>query len=217
MINLAGKFRIMKNPHPAVDAYIEKALPFARPILTKIRKTIHKACPGITETVKWGMPFFDYQGPIAGMAAFKAHCAFFFWKAALLEDPENYLQKRAAEGGSAMGNFGKIGSVNDLPPEKVIIGFVKQAMRINEAGIKVTRKKAAPVKEPEVPVDLSALLKKHKVARQTFEAFPPSHRKEYIQWITEAKTEATRMKRTLATFELLKEGKSLNWKYQSKK
>lgn len=207
----------MNNLNPAVDAYIEKALPFARPILTKIRKAIHKACPEIKESIKWGMPSFDFHGPIAGMASFKAHCAFFFWKAPLLDDPEGYLQKRAAEGGSAMGNFGKITSLSELPPEKVIIGFVKQSMQLNEKGIKVPRKKAALVKEPEVPVDLSALLKKNKVARQTFDAFPPSHRKEYIEWINEAKTEATRMKRTLATFELLKAGKSLNWKYQSKK
>ena len=115
-----------------VDAYIEKAQPFAQPILIKLRQLVHKACPNVSETIKWGMPSFDYKGPMFSIAAFKQHCAGGFWKYKLMNDPKGYLQERSNQGGEAMGNMGTITSLKDLPPDSVFIDFVKQHMKLNE-------------------------------------------------------------------------------------
>ena len=196
-----------------VDAYIAKSAAFAQPILSHLRKLVHKGCPGVTETVKWGMPFFEYGGEIVcNMAGFKEHCSFGFWKASLLKDPEGALNIKDK---NSMGHFDRIGSLKDLPADKIIVALVKEAALLNEQGIK----KASPAKKapkaalPE-PAELTAALKKNKKARIAFDAFPPSHRREYIEWIAEAKTEATRGKRIATTVEWLLEGKSRNWKYQ---
>src|SRR5438874_9153330 len=107
-----------------IDAYIEKAQPFAKPILKHLRKLIHQACPEVQETIKWGMPSFDYKGPFVSMAAFKAHAVFGFWKARLLKDPHNYLGERAIDGGEAMGHLGRLTKLSDLPPDKVMLDFI---------------------------------------------------------------------------------------------
>src|SRR5689334_12878262 len=109
---------------PRIDAYIEKAQPFSQPILKKLRQLIHTACPEVTETIKWGMPSFEYKGPMCGFAAFKQHCVFGFWKTKLIDDPKGYMQERSAQGGDAMGNLGRITSVKDLPPDKVLLDFI---------------------------------------------------------------------------------------------
>ncbi|HMT29816.1 MAG TPA: YdeI/OmpD-associated family protein [Bacteroidia bacterium] len=199
-----------------IDAYIEKANPFARPILIKLRSVIHKACPEVTETIKWGMPFFEYKGPMCNFAAFKQHCTFGFWKNDLIKDPNNHLQARAAQGGDAMGNLGRITSVKDLPADKIMIDFIKQAMKLNEQGIKVEKKISAVKKEIKIPEEFQLALKKNKKSATVYENFSPSHQREYLEWITEAKTEATRSKRISKTIEMLSEGKDLNWKYKKK-
>src|SRR5262245_20022865 len=112
---------------PRIDAYIQKAPMFAKPVLTKLRKLVHQGCPGAVETIKWGMPAFDYKGPLCGMAAFKEHAVFGFWKGKLIKDPNNFLQERSVDGGAAMGNLGRVTGVKDLPPDNVIVDFVKQA------------------------------------------------------------------------------------------
>jgi uncharacterized protein YdeI (YjbR/CyaY-like superfamily) len=196
-----------------VDAYIAKSADFARPILSHLRKMVHKGCPGVTETVKWGMPFFEYGGEIVcNMAGFKEHCSFGFWKASLLKDPEGVLNVKNK---NSMGHFDRISSLKDLPADKTMVALVKEAALLNEQGIKKTSpaKKAPKAALPE-PAELTTALKKNKKARTAFDAFPPSHRREYIEWITEAKTEATREKRIATTVEWLVEGKSRNWKYQ---
>jgi uncharacterized protein YdeI (YjbR/CyaY-like superfamily) len=195
-----------------VDAYIEKKADFAKPILTHLRKLIHKACPDVEETVKWGMPFFDYKGsPVCCIAGFKEHCAFTFWKAKLMKDPEGILQVAEKH---AMGNFDRITSLKDLPSDKILTAYIKEAAKLNEEEIKLPpRKKAAPV-GLEIPVDFSAALKKNKQAETFFENFPPGKRNEYIQWITEAKTEATKIKRIETAVEWIAEGKARNWKYE---
>jgi uncharacterized protein YdeI (YjbR/CyaY-like superfamily) len=199
-----------------IDAYIEKSQPFAKPILIKLRELVHKACPDVQELIKWSMPAFDYKGPMLNMAAFKHHCVFGFWKGQLLKDPGKYLQERATNGGDSMGQLGKITSLKDLPPDKVMIDFIKQAMKLNEDGIKVEKKKPAPGKQLEVPDVLSKALNKNKVAKMHFEEFSPSARKEYIEWINDAKTEATRLKRLTTAIEWIVEGKRRNWKYEKK-
>jgi uncharacterized protein YdeI (YjbR/CyaY-like superfamily) len=198
----------MPDKDPRIDAYIEKSADFAKPVLTHIRKIVHKASPKITETVKWGMPAFEYKGMVCGMAAFKEHCTFGFWKHSLL-DYDGFSDEK-----TAMGSFGRMTSKKDLPPDETLIKLVQQAVELNEKGVKVERKKPA-AKEIAVPDNLAAALKKNKAAQKTFDNFPPSCRKEYVQWITEAKTDATREKRLATTIEWLSEGKRRNWKYEN--
>ncbi|HMJ09244.1 MAG TPA: YdeI/OmpD-associated family protein [Pyrinomonadaceae bacterium] len=198
----------MPKIDPRVDAYIERSAEFAKPILLHIRDLVHRACPDVEETMKWSFPHFDYKGMLCSMASFKHHCAFGFWKQALLEKDAFKAQK------TAMGNFGRITSLNDLPPDDVIAGLVRQAVELNDKGIKVEKKPAAK-KELVVPDYLMAALKKSKAARETFDNFPYSCKKEYVEWITEAKTDATRDKRLATTLEWLSEGKRRNWKYEN--
>ena len=164
------------------------------------------ACPDVEETIKWRQPSFEYKGLMCGMAAFKEHCVFGYWKAPLVLDA-------AAEAANAMGYRDKITSVADLPSKSAFRAHVRKAMELNEAGITVER----PVKErkPEivVPADLAAAVRKNKKAQATFDQFSPSHRREYIEWVTEAKTDATREKRLQQAVEWLAEGKPRNWKY----
>jgi uncharacterized protein YdeI (YjbR/CyaY-like superfamily) len=193
---------------PRVDQYIARSADFAKPILTHIRKVVHQACPDVEETMKWSAPHFDYKGMMCGMAAFKGHCAFGFWKAALvLDDP-------AADEG--MGSFGKLTSVKDLPSERQLTTYVKRAAKLNDNGVKVARKAAAPKKPLKMPTDFAAALKKNQAARRTFDAFSPSNKREYLEWVTEAKTDATRSKRMTTSVEWLSQGKTRNWKYEPK-
>lgn len=196
----------MGKKNPRVDEYIAKAPAFAKPILVEIRERVHAACPDVEETIKWRQPSFEYKGLMCGMAAFKEHCVFGYWKAPLVLDA-------AAEAANAMGYRDKITSVADLPSKSAFRAHVRKAMELNEAGITVER----PVKErkPEivVPADLAAAVRKNKKAQATFDQFSPSHRREYIEWVTEAKTDATREKRLQQAVEWLAEGKPRNWKY----
>lgn len=198
-----------------VDDYIKKAQPFAQPVLKHLRELIHKANPEVEETIKWGMPSFEYKGPFVGIASFKQHAVLGFWKHALLKDPKGYLQERSNKGGEAMGNLGKITSLEDLPPDKIIMDFIKQAKKLNDEGVKVEReKKTRPILE--APDYLIAALKRNKAAKVTFDAFSPSNKRDYIEWLTEAKTDATREKRLDQALEWMAEGKTRHWKYQKK-
>jgi uncharacterized protein YdeI (YjbR/CyaY-like superfamily) len=203
----------MKNATPEVDEYIANAAEFARPILTAIRRAFHKANPEVVETMKWRMPHFEHRGVLGSMAAFKNHVNWGFWKAPLMADSEGIL-KPVGETGRAFGD--KITDVSQLPPEETFVRYVREAMRLNEEKVKVVRKPKAPAPEIAMPDELAKALAKNAAARRTFEAFPPSHRREYIQWIAEAKQEATRQKRVATAIEWLKEGKSRNWKYEKK-
>lgn len=198
----------MPTVDPRVDAYIEKSADFAKPVLNHIRKLVHKACPDIIETMKWSFPHFDHKGTVCSMASFKQHCAFGFWKQSLLEQDVFPAEK------TAMGSFGRITSLKDLPSDKVMISLIQQAVELNEKGIKVQRKQAEK-KELIVPDDLKKALSKNKAAKTAFERFSPSHKREYVMWIEEAKTEPTRNKRLATTVEWLSEGKSRNWKYEN--
>ena len=207
----------MPSMDKRIDEYINKSQPFTQPVLKKLRKLIHKAIPEVNETIKWGMPFFEFKGPVCNFAAFKQHATFGFWKYRLMDDPAGQLKEISNKGGEAMGNLGRIKGIEDLPSDKVIIGFLKQAKDLNEKGIKLPPKKKIPQKELKVPDDLITALKKNKAAGKVFNQFPPSHKKEYVEWITEAKTETTRLKRLKTAIGWMEEGKSRNWKYMSKK
>lgn len=193
-----------------VDAYIAKAPAFAKPILKEIRDRMHDAWPEIEECLKWSVPHFDYKGPVLGMAAFRAHANFHFWRAPLLKDPKGYLK---VVGPSSMGGR-KITSVKDLPPKAAMRVFIRESARLNESGIKPRSKPRKPVKAAAVPADLMSAMKKNKKALGTFQGFSPSHRNEYVEWITEAKQEATRERRLKQAIEWMAEGKPRNWKYQ---
>lgn len=195
-----------------IDVYIYKAQPFAQPILKKMRELVHKACPDVTETIKWGMPSFEYKGPMFGMAAFKQHCVGGFWKSKLLNDPKNLLGERKNHGGEAMGNLGCLKSLKDLPPDKAIIDFIKQHMKLNDAGIKVEKKPRAK-KALIIPEELATALNKSKKAKTTFENFSESNKREYANWIIEAKTESTKNKRLAEAIQWMNEGKPRLWKY----
>ena len=198
----------MGKTDPRVDQYIAKSADFAKPILMHLRKVVHAACPDVEETMKWSAPHFDYKGMMCGMSAFKSHCAFGFWKSSLVLDGPGLRD--------AMGHFGRITSVGDLPSDRVLTGYIKKAAKLNDAGVKVARKSAQPKKPLSVPADFAGALKKKPAARKAFDAFSPSHRREYVEWITEAKTDATRQKRMATAVEWLAEGKSRNWKYEPK-
>jgi len=159
----------MGTRDPRIDAYIEKSADFAQPILIHLREVVHSACPQVTETMKWGMPHFDYKGMMCGMAAFKQHATF---------------------------------------------GFMKEAMRLNDEGIIVAKPRKARKPDAIVPAELKAALAKNRQAAATFETFPPSHRREYVEWIAEAKRDETKAKRVTQAVEWMAEGKSRNWKYE---
>jgi uncharacterized protein YdeI (YjbR/CyaY-like superfamily) len=199
-----------------IDAYIAKAQPFAQPIMKKLRELIHKANPDVQETIKWGMPSFDYKGPYFSFAAFKQHCAGGFWKYKLLKDPKGYLGDNAMQGGEAMGNMGRMTSIKDLPPDNALIDFFKQAKKLNDEGVKQERPKPKPKKEIPMPKEFAAALSKNKKAKGVYENFSPSQKYEYLQWITEAKTDETKYKRIETTVEWVSEGKPRNWKYMKK-
>jgi hypothetical protein len=200
----------MGSKDPRVDAYIAKSADFAKPILKHIRGQVHTHCPEVTETIKWGFPHFEYRGGIfCGTAAFKAHCTFGFWLGRLLKI-DSRLEK-------AMGQFGRITSLDDLPGDADFGKIVRQAMKLHDAGAKVPSrmKSTATKKELVVPPQFMAALKKNTQALATFYAFSYSKKKEYVEWFTEARTEATREKRLAQAVEWMAEGKSRNWKYQN--
>jgi uncharacterized protein YdeI (YjbR/CyaY-like superfamily) len=199
---------VMPKIDPRTDAYIAKSADFAQPILRHLRQLVHQACPEAEETIKWNFPVFMHKGMLCSMAAFKEHCTFGFWKAPLI------FAKHGERAKEAMGHFGRITSLADLPSDKMLRGYIQKAAQLNETGLKLPRKTRPKVDRAlEVPVDLEAALQVNKKARSTFESFSYSHKKEYVEWIAEAKREDTRQKRLETTLQWLAQGKSRNWKY----
>ena len=197
----------MGKRDPRVNTYIAKSADFAKPILKHIREVVHEGCPEVEE-MKWGMPHFEYEGILCGMGSFREHCALHVWKGSLI------VGDRSRE---AMGQFGRITRISDLPSEKILAGYIKQAMKLREDGVKnparsKRRKEAALV----VPSELTSALNKNKKAAAAFKEFPPSHKREYADWISEAKREDTRKRRADTAVEWVAEGKSRNWNYEKR-
>ncbi len=202
-----------------VDAYIAKSADFAKPILRHLRATVHEACPDVEEAMKWSFPHFLYRGMLCSMAAFKEHCAFNFWKGDIVLGP------KGGRAGTAMGQFGRITRLADLPSKRVLAGHVRKAMQLNEEGAKPrwllarNAKRAAKARggatpPARTPADLAAALKANAKARAAFAGFPPSHRREYVEWITGAKRAETRARRLATAVRWIAQGKSLRWKYE---
>lgn len=192
-----------------VDTYISKAPEFAKPILNYIRETVHEAVPEAEETMKWSMPFFECNGILCGMSAFKAHCALVLWKS-------KHILPDGQKSAGAMGAFGRLTSVKDLPSKKVLIGYFKKAKELNEEGVgsPIAARSKREKKELVIPPYFLAALKKDKDAKATFDGFSYAKQKDYVEWVTEAKTEETRKKRLATSIEWLAEGKSRMWKYE---
>lgn len=201
----------MLSTDPRVDSYIEKAAEFAQPILRYLRQLIHETCPEIAENIKWGMPSFEYKGMMMGFAAFKGHCALNFWKGNIIPDPHGFL---STVGGTGMGNLGKITTLDDLPNRDILVYYVQEAMRLNDEGIQVPKDKTKAAKKvSETPAALIEALQQNPAAQSTYDQFPPGQKREYDEWIADAKTEATRQKRLKDAIQWMSEGKIRNWKY----
>jgi uncharacterized protein YdeI (YjbR/CyaY-like superfamily) len=193
----------MPKQDPRVDAYIAKSADFAKPILKRIRRLVHAACPDVTEAMKWNSPFYEHKGILIATPAFKQHCALIFWKGKLIFGNGNQRQK-----------FRRITSPADLPGDKILTGYIKQAVELNEAGVKTPRLKPKSKTKLVVPDYFLTALKKNKKALASFENFSPSCQREYVEWITEAKREETRASRIKTAIEWIAEGKPQNWKYR---
>ena len=199
---------------PRIDAYIEKAAPFAQPVLTHLRNLMHQACPHATESVKWGMPFFTQRGVIlCHMAAFKRHCAFGFWG----PEMKKVLKRDGLQSSDAMGVLGRITKLKDLPPDRELLAYMRHAADLVQSGdrtksIERPKKKARRLR---VPLELAAALKKNKLATKAFAEFSPSCRREYADWISEAKRPETKQKRVAQAVTWIAKGKTRNWKYEN--
>lgn len=199
----------MPEIDPRVDAYIAKAAPFAQPILIRLRAAVHKGCPEVVETLKWSVPAFEHKGILCGMAAFKAHCIFNLWTAPVLK-----AQGLSDSLAAALAKAGRVASVKDLPAERLLVQLIKKAAAANEAGLKAPRVAKGAKPPVRVPADLKAALGKRPKAAATFTAMSPSHKREYVEWITGAKGADTRARRVAQTVEWVSEGKERNWKYE---
>ncbi|HVT74336.1 MAG TPA: YdeI/OmpD-associated family protein [Lacunisphaera sp.] len=195
---------------PRLDAYIANAAPFARPILARLRRLVHRGCPEAEETIKWGMPSFVYRGKIlCGMAAFKAHATFGFWHRGM----EKLLAKEIGRTNDAMGLFGRISQPADLPADKVLLHYIRTAQKLHDSGAPA-RMKSKPRPALPVPSDLASALRKNRLAATAWADFSPSARREYIAWITEAKRPATRERRVRTTIDWVATCRPRQWKYQ---
>jgi uncharacterized protein YdeI (YjbR/CyaY-like superfamily) len=199
----------MPRTDKRIDAYIAKAPDFAKPILTRVRALVHEGAPHCEETLKWGHPSFVQDGLLCGMAAFKEHCAVNFWKSALILGSDRQTNGPA-------GVLRRIRSMKDLPPKRKFVGYVRRAVELNATGTKVPRPPARPRQPITIPDEFRRALARNAAARRAFEGFSPSHQREYLEWITDAKQDATRERRIAQALEWLAEGKPRNWKYMRK-
>ncbi len=202
----------MKQSNLKVDEYISKSADFAKPILEYLRQVIHDTCPNVEEVMKWGIPHFDYKGDMMCiLASYKKHCSFSLYKAALMTDPKLIESVKA---GQKMGYMDKIKTQSELPARKVLVAYIKEAMALNEKGIKKERPKSEKPKVIETPDYFTAMLKTRPKAKEIFETKSASFRKDYIIWISDAKTEATRQKRIEQALEWISQGKGRFWQYE---
>jgi uncharacterized protein YdeI (YjbR/CyaY-like superfamily) len=193
---------------PRIDAYIAKAQPFSQPILEHVRTRVHAVLPDVEETLKWSMPAYTLGGKIVLItAAFKAHLALNFWRG----------QELRGDGANAdaMGQFGKIKSLADLPPDKELDRLIREAADLAKSAPAPRKTKHAPKPAPGLHPEFAAALAKAPQARAVLDSFPPSAQRDYVEWIADAKQDATRQKRIATAIEWLGEGKRRHWKYQN--
>ncbi|MEW6511036.1 MAG: DUF1801 domain-containing protein [Bacteroidota bacterium] len=202
----------MRSTDKRIDAYIARSAEFARPILSHLRKVVHRACPEVQETIKWGFPHFEYHGILCSMAAFKQHCSFGFWKATQLSDPDGILSRI---GKTSMGQFGRLTNLSDIPSEAILAKYIREAMRLNEGGTTLPVQRRSKRKKPlRIPPYFARAIRANPKASRVFKNFSPSMKREYVEWVTEAKTDATRQKRLTTAVVWIAQGKNRNWKYE---
>ena len=195
----------MGKRDPRVDAYIANAADFAKPILTELREIVHAACPDCEEAMKWSSPTFSYKGILCGMSAFKEHAMFGFWKGPLVVE--------AQTGDNPYRVFGRLTKLSDLPSKKTLTGYIRKAMALNDAGVTIEKAPKRPARTIALPADFAAALAKDRKAKAAFDGFSPSQKREYLEWITDAKREETRTRRLNTAIAQMAEGKPHNWKY----
>jgi hypothetical protein len=206
----------MGTRDPRVDAYVAASADFARPILTHLRDLVHAAVPDVVETIKWGIPAFEHHGMLGGMAAFKQHCAFNLWRG------DDLAPAGVTRGVDGMGQLGRVTSLADLPADPLLVEWLRAVAARNATRTAAPKSaRAAAPRRPasaavELPDELVEALAGQPAARATFDGLPPSHRREYAEWIAEAKRPETRQRRVTQTLEWLAEGKSRNWKYEAR-
>ena len=191
------------------DGYIDNAAEFSKPILKYIRQAVHEECPEVTEVIKWGFPCFDYKGFLCGMTAHKHHCSFTFWKGSVMDDPDGILE---IVGKTGMGSLGKIKNLDDMPDDAVFRKYLRHAVDLNDKGVKKESPKPSKT-ELVIPDHFIDAVSQNAKALQTFENFSNYNKKEYVEWITDAKTDTTRDRRMKQAIEWMAEGKVRNWKY----
>ena len=202
----------MSNFNPAFDQYIAKSADFSKPIMDHLRRIIHETCPEVTEVIKWGIPHFDYKGDMMCiLAAYKHHCSFSLYKAELMTDPKI---RESVKAGKRMGYMNKLKTLADLPTNKILAGYIREAMMLNENGSKKVTPKSAPPKAVKMPDYFREKLAANPKANEIFEAKSESFRKNYIVWIADAKTEDTRQKRMDQSLAWIAEGKGRFWQYE---
>ena len=195
----------MGKRDPRVDAYIANAADFAKPILTELRAIVHAACPDCEEAMKWSSPTFAYKGILCSMSAFKQHATFGFWKGPLVLEEQT--------GDNPYRVVGRLTKLSDLPSKQTLTGYIRKAMALNEAGVTIKKAPKEPARPIEVPKDLALALAKNRKAKAAFDGFSPSHKREYLEWITGAKRAETRNRRLHSAIAQMAEGKPHNWKY----
>ena len=198
----------MATKDPRVDAYIARAAPFARPILTALRNAMHAACPDVVETIKWSVPAYEHRGVMCGLAAFKNHVKLGFWKAQVLAD-RGFPEVMSDE----PGGLDHLTSVDDLPAAPRLAAIIKGAAALNEDGV-TTKRRSTPKPPIKPPAYFLAAIKKSRKAMATYDAFSPSNKREYVEWVTGAKSEETRDRRLAHAVAWMAEGKSRNWQYE---
>jgi uncharacterized protein YdeI (YjbR/CyaY-like superfamily) len=192
---------------PRIDAYIAKAQPFAKAILEKVRERVHAVVPGIEEAIKWSMPAYTLDGKIVAItAAFKAHAALNFWRGQEL--------RGESANADAMGQFGKLKSVDDLPPEAELDRLIREAAELARKAPAPRKAKHAPKPAPQMHPDFAAALAKAPKAKAALDGFPPSAQRDYLEWVADAKQDGTRHKRIVTAVEWLSEGKRRHWQYE---
>jgi hypothetical protein len=206
--------------NPKVDGYIAEVQPFAQPIMARLRELVHEGCPGVEESIKWGMPFFEYRGAIlCNMAAFKQHCRFGFWG----KEIGAVLSAAKVSVKNSADSLGKITSVDNLPADKQMIDWVRQAAALIDSGnhtSPIAARRQAAKSRPKKPAvkmsaEFAAAMKKSKKTAAAFAKFSPSAKREYLEWIAEAKRPETRTQRIATAIQWIAEGKQRNWKYQN--
>ena len=193
---------------PRIDAYLARVQPFARPILEHVRERVHTVVPDVEETLKWSMPAYTRNGAILLItAAFKSHVALNFWRG-------QEMRGDAAKD-DAMGQFGKITSLGDLPANAELDALMAEATRLATAPKAPRKVKHEPKPPAEVHPEFAAALAANPKAKTALDGFAPSARRDYLDWIADAKQDATRAKRIATAVEWLAEGKKRHWKYEN--